>query len=345
MSRPQTQEETLLSMLRKNKDTEYGKRYNFGGIKSREQYIIAHPLTDYSHYADYIERLASGEKNILTKDPPAYFALTSGTTGGNKMYPLTKELNSMMRWSFLSTASTMYKTLGSLQRSWIFDLPPAARSTATGIPKGPASVYWIPPSQYNIYPLVGRKLTQEVPSYYTQAVFALAEKELGLIAAFSSNLLYAFFKFVEKNWDSLCADIQEGRIGTTVDMDEDIRHELNKCIKANPTRAAELRKELPKGVRGIAKRIWPNLCVVTMAKSGSFSHCAKALLKNHLEGLHAVCTGHGSTECLSGTNLQMEQPDRDVFTMIPDICMLEFIPLEDIDSENPRTLFMDQVCT
>ena len=37
------------------------------------------------------------------------------------------------------------------------------------------------------------------------------------------------------------------------------------------------------------------------------------------------------------------QPEQDVYTMVTDVCFLEFIPLEKVDDPQPETLFMDQV--
>lgn len=52
----QVQEETLLKILKSNADTEYGLKYNFGGINDKAKYVSQHPLTRYKHYESYIGR-------------------------------------------------------------------------------------------------------------------------------------------------------------------------------------------------------------------------------------------------------------------------------------------------
>ena len=49
------------------------------------------PIRDYEDLKPYIDKVRMGEKNILWKGKPLYFAKTSGTTSGAKYIPLTKE--------------------------------------------------------------------------------------------------------------------------------------------------------------------------------------------------------------------------------------------------------------
>lgn len=48
------QEETLIKMLKSNADTDYGQKYKFRDIDSKVKYANLHPLTRYSHYAQYV---------------------------------------------------------------------------------------------------------------------------------------------------------------------------------------------------------------------------------------------------------------------------------------------------
>jgi hypothetical protein len=48
------------------------------------------PVRDYEGLKKYIDRVVSGEKNILWPGKPLYFAKTSGTTSGAKYIPITK---------------------------------------------------------------------------------------------------------------------------------------------------------------------------------------------------------------------------------------------------------------
>ena len=73
------------------KNTAFGKDHNFKNITSYKQFKEQVPVRDYEDLKPYIERVVNGEKDILWKGKPLYFAKTSGTTSGVKYIPLTKE--------------------------------------------------------------------------------------------------------------------------------------------------------------------------------------------------------------------------------------------------------------
>ena len=57
-----TNEKLLLSILRDNKDTEYGLRYDFEHITSYEEYREKVPVIRYPDIAGDIDRMVDGEK-------------------------------------------------------------------------------------------------------------------------------------------------------------------------------------------------------------------------------------------------------------------------------------------
>ncbi len=80
----------LFDILSKNTRSEIGDKFEFKNILSVSDFKKKVPLTDYSYYDNYIERMANGEKNILTTQNVEYFGNTSGTTGKQKLIPVTK---------------------------------------------------------------------------------------------------------------------------------------------------------------------------------------------------------------------------------------------------------------
>ena len=85
----ETNEALLLQILEDNKDTEYGRKYNFQDIKSIKEYQARVPVVEYNALAPYLERMLNGEKNILTAYPYSHMCQTSGTVGKQKLVPLT----------------------------------------------------------------------------------------------------------------------------------------------------------------------------------------------------------------------------------------------------------------
>ena len=82
--------EILLKILKRNAKSEIGIKYDFQNVKSIEDYIRQVPLSNYLDYENYIDRMANGEKNILVSEEVEYFGHTSGTTGKQKLIPVTK---------------------------------------------------------------------------------------------------------------------------------------------------------------------------------------------------------------------------------------------------------------
>jgi hypothetical protein len=71
--------------------TAFGREHGFSKIKGYEAFREAVPLRDYEALRPWIERIKHGERDVLWKGLPKYFAKTSGTTSGVKYIPLTKE--------------------------------------------------------------------------------------------------------------------------------------------------------------------------------------------------------------------------------------------------------------
>ena len=82
--------ELLLNILSKNVSSEIGKKFKFINILSVEDFKMKVPLTEYFYYDNYIKRMANGEENILITEKVEYFGHTSGTTGKQKLVPVTK---------------------------------------------------------------------------------------------------------------------------------------------------------------------------------------------------------------------------------------------------------------
>jgi len=86
-----SQEKVLKYLIRQAKDTRFGKDHNFADVRTYEDFKQAVPVRDYEDLDSYIKRMVKGEKDILWKGKPAYFAKTSGTTSGTKYIPITKD--------------------------------------------------------------------------------------------------------------------------------------------------------------------------------------------------------------------------------------------------------------
>ena len=87
----ETQKKNFDYLIKKAKNTAFGRDHAFSNISSYEDFRKNVPIRDYEKLRPYVERAVAGEKNVLWVGRPKYFAKTSGTTSGAKYIPLSKE--------------------------------------------------------------------------------------------------------------------------------------------------------------------------------------------------------------------------------------------------------------
>ncbi|MBC7450750.1 MAG: GH3 auxin-responsive promoter family protein [Cytophagales bacterium] len=87
----ETQYRLFQELIKRSKETAFGKDHNFDSITDHKQYVAKVPVRDYEALKEYIERIKQGEHDVLWPGQPLYFAKTSGTTSGVKYIPITKD--------------------------------------------------------------------------------------------------------------------------------------------------------------------------------------------------------------------------------------------------------------
>ena len=135
------QETRLRSILDRNADTEYGRKYGFGEVGSIADYRRRVPISGPTDYEAAWKRIAAGERGVLFADPVDAYGLSSGTTGAPKAVPLTKALvRSLKRAIGYTTASYIGRTGNfGLLRGYALQMaaPPCMRTNeADGKPVG-----------------------------------------------------------------------------------------------------------------------------------------------------------------------------------------------------------------
>jgi len=84
--------ETLYKLLKKNRETEWGKNYGFNSIDTASDFKNRVPLSDYNSLTPYINRIRNCEQNILWFSEIKWFAKSSGTTNDkSKFIPVSRE--------------------------------------------------------------------------------------------------------------------------------------------------------------------------------------------------------------------------------------------------------------
>ncbi len=84
--------ETLYKLLKKSRETEWGKMYDYFNVESASDFKNRVPINDYNSLTPYINRLRNCEQNILWPSEIKWFAKSSGTTNDkSKFIPVSRE--------------------------------------------------------------------------------------------------------------------------------------------------------------------------------------------------------------------------------------------------------------
>ena len=85
------QNKLLLSLIKKAKNTQFGKDHGFEKIINYNQWKVNVPIRDYEGLKGYVQEIIDGKESVLWPGKPLYFCKTSGTTSGTKYIPISTE--------------------------------------------------------------------------------------------------------------------------------------------------------------------------------------------------------------------------------------------------------------
>jgi GH3 auxin-responsive promoter len=98
LAQPEAVQRSLLRCyLRDNVATAFGRTHGFAAIRSAEEYRERVPLALWEDMAPWVDRIAAGEPNVLTRSPVRTLEPTSGSSASAKLVPYTAELQREIR--------------------------------------------------------------------------------------------------------------------------------------------------------------------------------------------------------------------------------------------------------
>ena len=253
------QEKALKEILDMVGETEYAKQYGISKRTTMEELRILHPLVNGEHFAPFTQKEMDGER-ILVKEKPIYFKATSGTTGANKIYPITESAwkRHMEKLKLFAVAS-----LAKIN-PWFNDLRVYSpimvgakfKKTKDGTLLGSGSAKMSKDvTMFSPFPTLIYGIRNEKSAMYVQALVLLGEPDLGTIECVFAPQCYSFFKTIEVNFPQICDDMKRGAVTVDVELEDDVRKKLRKYLKPLPERAEEVKKQCLKGTKNLAKRL------------------------------------------------------------------------------------------
>ena len=321
-----SQEDFVMRLMRENAKTEYGRKNGFKNIRNINDFKRCLPLTSYNDYTSFVERIANGERNVLT----AYLTEHISMWDGFKGLPQS-------RWSAQASYDYSFCTgfyvvghHGYLADGMTLNLvDDSVERLSSGITVGnllgrllekrdfdTKQVYAIPVDIVNS--------SDETYKPYLEALFALKHRNIALAICDHYENMVELLRYIEKNWPILTEDIERG----------------NTHVKADPERAHAVREIMESHHIGtqLVEQLWPGLRCIMVHDVDCLSASFELLRTYCGNNIHFVFTGISSPEGTFSTTLNLDDPQT---VLIPDSVFYEFKPKE---AANYNTLLtMDQL--
>lgn len=300
-------ESNLFKILNDNKDTVFGKKYNFSNISSIKEYQNSVPLTTYNEYTD---------GNEYAYDV-GYHLATSGTLGNQKKFTVSK------------LAMELYGGYNFEMPFYLLNM-----NTEKGINistfKNPEEETLLSCALYDYLRKNGYYDEKDFYDheflfvdtnkniFYIKMYIALAHKD---VTYFDSIFLYDLlnsFKYLQENWQLLLNDIKNKTFSVSISKEEQeilLRQEFSK------ERIDEIERIFNEGFdEPIIKKLFPDLRFVSGVGGGKYEVYDKGL-REFIGDVDIYYYIYAQTECTMGVPLEMNKA---YYAMMPKTCFYEY---------------------
>jgi hypothetical protein len=345
-----TQTDFLLKLLGRYAGTQLGQAYNLATIDGVNAFRDRIPVLPYSAYEPYTERIFQGEANVLTPDPVCYLNLTSGSTGVQKLIPVTQRFQNSLRRANLTSIGFLSEQLNasgqSLGKLLLTNSAEVLGTTPGGIPYGPASVgvlqmgQWLY-EQLFVQPFASLQIADSRSRHYVCLLFALLNSDLRGIAANFPMLILRIGQYLDDYGAEMVADLERGELAAWLQMDLPLRSQLQGQMRSRcrPERVARLRQILKIEGRLLPGLVWPHLGYVATARGGTSDFYFQ-----RFPDYFGTTPGFGAVySSAEGTFSIYPDFNKDGSILAIETGFFEFVPPSQWDQPHPRTLLAHEV--
>lgn len=265
------QRDLLLSMIRRNRESEFGRDHGFSEIRTIDDYRKRVPIRGYDGHEPYIAKVREGRLDALF-GPGAevlMFAKTSGTTAQPKTIPVTRESLEAYRagwriWGILAFDAHPEILAAGLKPIVQFAGDWRESETSAGIPCGAITGLTahmqnrIVRSTYCLPPNIGR--VKDVRAKYHLALRLALPKDVGTLIAANPATVLALARHADREKESLIREIRDGTLDPGLEIPDEVRaHVRRKLAKKRPELAKHLEKLVEKRGALLPRDYWPEL--------------------------------------------------------------------------------------
>ena len=336
----------LGKILQRNRDTTFGRKHGFERIDSYARFAARVPVHDYEALRPYVDAEIERGEQALTAESPIHYLRTSGTTGKPKDIPLVEShLRQLRHINRLSVSSQHRVCPAAFRGSILVVTSPAFEGRlANGKPYGSASGIVsgsTPPLVRDKFVVPASVLTihDSRVKYLLILRLGVARRDITYLGTANPSTLLALMKLYRENETALIADLRDGGFFLADRVPGDVLASVEKRLRPDPLRAAEIGALQAAAGRRIAD-LWPELRLVvtwTCASAGIAVTALRAELSPHTH-IHEL--GYVSSE-FRGTITIGKRPGSGLPTW--DTHFFEFVEKDRWDRAEPEFLTLDKL--
>lgn len=281
----QAQARVLRDIVRANRCCEFGRQHGFSDIRSVAEFRDRVPLSTWDEYAEAVQRIAAGERRVLTAEKVLRFLPTGGSVSGSKLVPYTRELQREFSRGIDPWVFHLFRWRpGLLMGCAYFSITPfgsAARRTPSGIPVGfdddsayLGSIMRRIGDRFLAVPRAVALICDPDAYRYVSLLFLLRRRDLALASVWNPAVLAIMLEKLSEWSEQLVTDIETGRIAEGVKLEPAVRRACQERLRPNGRRAAELRpifdawqgrdpRNHDSRGRTLYEALWPRLRVIS----------------------------------------------------------------------------------
>jgi hypothetical protein len=271
------QSRVLTRILRHNATTAIGRAHRFQSSQAPEGFS-AMPLSEYEDYAEWLDRIRSGQPTILTNDPVELLQPTSGSATATKLIPYTRSLRQAFGAAIDPWIASLYLCHPSLlfgRHYWSISpntRPPQTAPSRIRVGFADDAEYLTRSQQhlsrvlFAVPPEIAQVADPDAFEHLT-LLFLMREHNLRLISVWHPSFLCLLIKAIPRRLQAITRAIESGTIGDCTGLPPALRTAFEHRLTPDPARAAELRR-IDTRTPDFPSRIWPRLRVISCWTSG-----------------------------------------------------------------------------
>ena len=306
MQYPQeVQDDWFRNLISTSQNTFWGKKYGYADITTLDEFRNRVPIQDYNTLKPFIERARNGEKDVLWPGETRWFAKSSGTTEDkSKFIPVTAE----------ALETCHYKGGKDLISFYIKYNPDSKMFTGRGLVLGGSS-----------------EINKTNPDSYSGDLSSIIIDNLPIWAELhrTPSKKIALMSEWEEKLDIMAETTANQNITTLAGVPSWTLVLLKKVLKI-------------KGAKTI-NEVWPNLETYTHGGVSFVPFKSQFDEVFNLPNLNYMETYSASEGFFGLQDLYGDEFDGGLLLMLDYGVFYEFLPVENLDDENPKTLNLSEV--